>query len=49
MRGPAYQQLAAKTGMIVDPIGPEECTKHIKNMWQLYTKVIKDFNLEVKK
>jgi tripartite-type tricarboxylate transporter receptor subunit TctC len=49
LKTPAFQQFATKNGMIIDVAGPEESTRQIKEILKIYTKVIKDFNVEVRK
>jgi tripartite-type tricarboxylate transporter receptor subunit TctC len=49
MKTPAVQQFALNSGLIIDPLGPEETANHIREMWKIYAKVIKDFNVEVRK
>lgn len=49
MKSPTIQQFATKNGVFIDVAGPEESTRQIKEMWKVYTKVIKDFNVEVRK
>jgi tripartite-type tricarboxylate transporter receptor subunit TctC len=49
MKSPPLQQHAATNGAIIDIAGPEESVKEIRSMWTIYTKVIKDFNMEVRK
>ena len=49
LRGPALQQFALKNGLTIDVQGPEESAKQIRDNWKLYTKIIQDFKIEVKK
>ena len=49
MNSPPLQEFAAKNGLVVEAVGPEECVKQIKDDWKMYTNVIKDFNLKVQK
>jgi tripartite-type tricarboxylate transporter receptor subunit TctC len=49
VKTPAIQQFATKNGLIIGVAGPEETAKQIRDMWQLYAKVIKDFKLEVQR
>jgi tripartite-type tricarboxylate transporter receptor subunit TctC len=49
LRTPTLQQFAERNSLIIDGTGPDECIRQIRENWRIYTKVIKDFNVEVRK